>query len=161
MFVVTPDSIDPELILHSIRTTSLSQTIPAAQPLKLCRNFSHSSFLLKKKGKADREKEAAASEASGGTDDPFDFSTLESGIEKSLEKLKNDLSKLRTGGRFNSEILENVRVHLVKDIKSTERLGDLAQVLPKGGRSVMVLVGEKDVSYGTSLIGFDRKLMVK
>jgi hypothetical protein len=43
-------------------------------------------------------------------------------------------------------VLENVRVHLVKDSKASERLGDLAQVLPKGGRSVMVLVGEKDVS---------------
>jgi hypothetical protein len=37
-------------------------------------------------------------------------------------------------------------VHLSKDSKATERLGDLAQVLPKGGRSLMVLVGEKEVS---------------
>lgn len=36
-------------------------------------------------------------------------------------------------------------MHLSKDSKATERLGDLAQVLPKGGRSLMVLVGEKDV----------------
>lgn len=99
--------------------------------------------MLKKKGKAEREKEA--DEAPGVVEDPFDFSTLEAGIEKSLEKLKNDLSKLRTGGRFNPEILENVRVHLTKDSKATERLGDLAQVLPKG-RSVMLLVGEKEVS---------------
>jgi ribosome recycling factor len=103
-------------------------------------------LLLKKKGKADREKQEAALEVSGEAEDPFDFSTLEDGIEKTLEKLKNDLSKLRTGGRFNPEILENVRVHLSKDSKNSERLGDLAQVLPKGGRSVMLLVGEKDVS---------------
>jgi len=64
-----------------------------------------------------------------------------------LEKLTADLGKLRTGGRFNPEILESVRVHLVKDEKGTERLGDLAQVLPKGGRTVMVLVGEKDVCF--------------
>jgi hypothetical protein len=37
-------------------------------------------------------------------------------------------------------------VHLSKESKATERLGDLAQVLPKGGRSLMVLVGEKEVS---------------
>lgn len=79
-------------------------------------------------------------------EDPFDFSTLESGIEKSHEKLKGDLSKLRTGGRFNPEVLESVRVHLSRDSNATERLGDLAQVLPKGGRSLMVLVGEKNVS---------------
>lgn len=35
----------------------------------------------------------------------------------------------------------------MKDSKASEKLGDLAQVLPKGGRSLMVLVGEKDVSY--------------
>lgn len=61
-----------------------------------------------------------------------------------LERLKNDLSKLRTGGRFNPEVIENLRVHLVKDSKASERLGDLAQVLPKGGRSLMILVGEKE-----------------
>lgn len=79
-------------------------------------------------------------------EDPTDFSTLTDGITKVLDKLKNDLSKLRTGGRFNPEVLENLRVHLVKDSKNSERLGDLAQVLPKGGRSLMILVGEKDVS---------------
>ena len=93
---------------------------------------------------ADREE--AASSQTTDVEDPYDFSTLESGIEKVLEKLKNDLSKLRTGGRFNPEVLENLRVHLVKDSKASEKLGDLAQVLPKGGRSLMILVGEKDVS---------------
>jgi ribosome recycling factor len=63
-----------------------------------------------------------------------------------LKKLENDLSKLRTGGRFNPEVVENLRVSLKKDSKKTERLGDLAQVLPKGGRMLMILVGEKDVS---------------
>ena len=111
------------------------------------RAFSNTSLLLKKKGRAEREKEEETSEKfSGAVEDPFDFSTLEAGIEKSHEKLKNELSKLRTGGRFNPELLEGVRVHLRKDSKATERLGDLAQVLPKGGRSLMVLVGEKDVS---------------
>ena len=35
----------------------------------------------------------------------------------------------------------------MKDSKESHKLGELAQVLPKGGRMVMVLVGEKDVSY--------------
>lgn len=79
-------------------------------------------------------------------EDPFDFSELDAGIEKALKRLGEDLSKLRTGGRFNPELIENLRVNLNKEGKKTERLGDLAQVLPKGGRMVMVLVGEKDVS---------------
>jgi len=52
---------------------------------------------------------------------------------------------LRTGGRFNPELLEGIRVHLVKEGKESERLGDLAQILPRGGRKVDVLVGEADV----------------
>jgi len=102
---------------------------------------------LKKKGKAEREAEESSPSSTAEAEDPFDFTTLQAGIQKALEKLSNDLAKLRTGGRFNPETLENVRVHLVKDSKASERLGDLAQVLPKGGRSVMVLVGEKDVSF--------------
>ena len=79
-------------------------------------------------------------------EDPFDFSELNSGIEKALKKLEADLSKLRTGGRFNPEVLDNLRVSLSKESKKTERLGDLANVLPNGGRMLMVLVGEKEVS---------------
>lgn len=105
-------------------------------------------MLWKKQGKEKEKKSKSATSDSDavGSEDPFDFSTLSAGIDKSLEKLTTDLGKLRTGGRFNPEILEAVRVQLLKDEKGTERLGDLAQVLPKGGRSVMVLVGEKDVS---------------
>jgi len=75
-----------------------------------------------------------------------------------LKRLENDLSKLRTGGRFNPEVLESLRVSLKKDSKKTERLGDLAQVLPKGGRMLMILVGEKDVSFCCLLIiGFEKR----
>lgn len=137
---------EARLTLYSCRCTPLLPSRFPSKPLDLRRFFSHSPLRLKKKGKADREKQEAASEGVGEAEDPFDFSTLHDGIEKSLEKLKNDLSRLRTGGRFNPEILENVRVHLNKDNKASERLGDLAQVLPKGGRSIMLLVGEKEVS---------------
>jgi ribosome recycling factor len=96
--------------------------------------------LLKKKPAT--EKTIAEPEVA----DPFDFSTLEAGIATALDRLKYELSKLGTGGRFNPAVLESLRVNLEKDGKVTERLGDLAQVLPKGGRSVMLLVGEKEVS---------------
>ena len=120
---------------------------PSHTASPLARGFSHTPLLQKKKGREEREKEAEAAEQNSSVvEDPFDFSILEAGIEKSLDRLKNDLSKLRTGGRFNPEMLENLRVQLSKDSKATERLGDLAQVLPKGGRSLMVLVGENDVS---------------
>ncbi len=134
-----------------IRFQSQSQPyVLPSTPIPSYRAFSSSPLLLKKKGKADREAESS-SPSTAETEDPFDFSSLNFGIEKVLKKLDTDLGKLRTGGRFNPEILENVRVHLVKDSKGTERLGDLAQVLPKGGRSVMVLVGEKEVSFSSSI----------
>lgn len=104
-----------------------------------------------KSAKASKAEEAPLSNSKSsaptvGEDDPYDYSSLESKIEKSHEKLKDELAKLRTGGRFNPEVLENVRVSLSKDSKETIKLGDLAQVIPKG-RSVMVLVGEKDVCH--------------
>lgn len=107
---------------------------------------------MKKKDKAAKSSSSSSSspsseEASADDSDPFDFTALQQGIDKSLDKLKNDLSKLRTGGRFNPEVLEALRVKLSKDSKENFRLGDLAQVLPKGGRSIQLLVGEKDVGF--------------
>jgi ribosome recycling factor len=102
----------------------------------------------KSKGGAKSEETSSKSSSSSAADaeDPYDFSTLEVGIEKTVEKLKGDLSKLRTGGRFNPESLENVRVSLSKESKETIKLGDLAQVIPKGGRNIILLVGDKEVS---------------
>ncbi|RFU28358.1 hypothetical protein B7463_g7964, partial [Scytalidium lignicola] len=105
-----------------------------------CRNFGSTPVVFKKGGKGKgQQSETNDQPEQKQTDDPYDFSTLDLGITKVLEKLKNDLAKLRTGGRFNPEALENVRVHLTKDSKSTIKLGELAQVLPKGGRMVTVL----------------------
>ncbi|GAB1740925.1 hypothetical protein NU219Hw_g5995t2 [Hortaea werneckii] len=110
------------------------------------RQFSVSPCLYKKGGKAAREEKQAAAKDSGkdtGGDDPFDFSTLEADIAAITERLKNDLSKLRAGGRFNPEVLEALRVQPDKSSKETVKLNDVAQVIPKG-RSVQILVGEKD-----------------
>jgi ribosome recycling factor len=127
-------------------THSVPQKLPS-QCLNAPRSFTHTSITYKKGGKAAREeKHLSTAEKSSTVEDPYDFSTLEAGIQKTLTKLQDDLSKLRTGGRFNPELLEGVRVQLKKDNKQSIRLGDLAQVVPKGGKSVVVLVGEADVS---------------
>jgi ribosome recycling factor len=128
----------------------LKHNVPQKLPsrcLNAPRSFCQTSVTYKKGGKAAREeKHSSAGEKSSAVEDPYDFSTLEAGIQKALTKLQDDLSKLRTGGRFNPELLEVVRVQLNKDNKQSIRLGDLAQVVPKGGKSVVVLVGEADVS---------------
>lgn len=118
-----------------------SQRVPTS------RTFVNTTILLKKGGKAAKQAERSSAAEEKPEDDPHDFSTLEAGIDKVLDKLQNDLSKLRTGGRFNPELLEGLKVKVGKDSNNTVvQLGALAQVVPKGGRSIAVLVGEADVS---------------
>jgi ribosome recycling factor len=128
----------------------LTHSIPGKAPsqcLSTHRSFTQTSIFYKKGGKgAKKEDNSGATEKSSVVEDPNDFSTLEAGIQKTLTKLQDDLSKLRTGGRFNPELLESVRVQLKRDNKTSFRLEDLAQVIPKGGKSIVVLVGEADVS---------------
>jgi len=115
---------------------------------KTSRSFSTTPSFFKKKGRAEREAEEEAASKSSPVDieDPFDFSALNGSLERNIEKLKADLNKLRTGGKFNPETLEDLRVSLNKESKKSERLGDLAQVVPKG-RTLQVMVGEKDVCH--------------
>lgn len=137
------ESIESLLTFTSTRTLSLTPRTQHTRTPTHHRQFSHTPLLQKKKTRADREAEEEST-TSSPADDPFDFTQLSTSLEKALQKLSVDLSKLRTGGRFNPETLESLRVHLVKDSKKSERLSDLAQVLPKGGRSLSILVGEKD-----------------
>jgi hypothetical protein len=78
-------------------------------------------------------------------DDPFDFFQLQSEIADAVVKLKEEMSKLRADGRFNAEAIESLRLSLAKGNKNNVRVGDLAQVVPKGGRTLMILVGEENV----------------
>ncbi|TVY49813.1 Ribosome-recycling factor [Lachnellula occidentalis] len=144
LFTTSAIRSEAPIILRTT-TTIRRPFLPASKPaLNGTRAFSQSPLLFaKKKSKADRELEDAAS-TNQVVEDPFDFSELNSGVEKALKKLENDLSKLRTGGRFNPEVLDNLRVSLSKESKKTERLGDLANVMPNGGRMLMVLVGQKE-----------------
>jgi ribosome recycling factor len=111
--------------------------------LKPIRSFTTSVCLHKKGGKAARD-ERQASRKEAPVEDPGDFTTLESDIAAAIEQLRDDLSNLRAGGRFNTEVLEDLRVQPDKNSKQWVRLSDLAQVIPKG-RTVQILVGEKDV----------------
>ncbi|CAP98309.1 hypothetical protein E8E15_002662 [Penicillium rubens] len=111
------------------------------------REFTNSPALYKKKDKA-KKASASASEpeesSSAPSEDPFDLSQLHNGISTAVARLKDDLSKLRAGGRFNTAVLESLRVQLSKDSKDSVKLGDLAQVVPKGGRMVTLLAAEED-----------------
>jgi hypothetical protein len=114
------------------------------------RSFANSPALYKKKDKAAKKgssnSDAEPSPAAAATEDPFDLSTLNTGLSTAISRLKDDLSKLRAGGRFNTATLEGLKVQLSKDIQDSVKLGDLAQVVPKGGRMVTILVAEEEVS---------------
>jgi hypothetical protein len=97
------------------------------------------------KGASASGSETKASQASASSDDPLDLSQLEDGIAAAVSRLKDDLSKLRVGGRLNPETIEGLRVQLGKDTKDIAKLGELAQVVPKGGRMVTLLVAEESV----------------
>lgn len=101
------------------------------------RSFSTSPKTLKKAAKVAKEQIT-------GDESPTDFTELEAAIQKAHERLKEDLSKLRSGGRFNPEVVENLRVHVVKGSKETVRLSDVAQVVPRG-RILNLMIGEKEV----------------
>ncbi|GAQ12050.1 heat shock protein SSB1 [Aspergillus lentulus] len=107
------------------------------------RSFSNSPSLRKKKEKS-RNLTGANTELSISSEDPYDLSSLENGIVAAVARLKDELSKLRMGGRFNTESLDDLRVSLSKGGKETVRLGELAQVVPKGGRMVTILASEEE-----------------
>ena len=97
-----------------------------------------------------RSVEVASTRSEAAANDPFDFTNLDAGIAHAIEKLKDELSKLKPGGRFNPDLLEGLRVQLEKGSKDTVKLGDLAQVVPRSGRSIAVLIGEAEVRVLTS-----------
>jgi ribosome recycling factor len=125
------------------------------------RPFTTTSPLLKKGGKQKRNTDtspnnanssAGAAAAAADNIDPFDTSGLETSIQKAIAKLEDDLSKLRVGGQFNPEVLEGLRVQVGgKGGKGSGgsgvsvRLDEVAQILPRRGRSVVVVVAEREV----------------
>lgn len=117
----------------------LSQSRPLTSTAPLC----------KKKDKSAPHNSLTASGKGGmGPNsnvpvDPLDFSAFEAAIERILESLKVELAKLRHTGR-SPEVIEGLRVKLVKGSKDSVALGEIAQVIPRG-RLLLVAVGEKDV----------------
>ncbi|POS83871.1 hypothetical protein EPUL_003443, partial [Erysiphe pulchra] len=124
------------------------------------KNFSNFPGLFKKKkssntltelDKAQEEEEKihtttktkSTTSTKNDESDPWDFSNLHEGIKERMTWLQSELSKLRAGGGFNPDLLENLRVAVQRGSKKTESLGDLAQIIPKGGRSLTIHVGDK------------------
>lgn len=67
-------------------------------------------------------------------------SRLKKASEPSLEQLK----KLKAGGRFNPDLIGALRVQPDRKDGATYPLRELAQVVPKGGRTISILVHEAE-----------------
>ncbi|KIY03578.1 uncharacterized protein Z520_00269 [Fonsecaea multimorphosa CBS 102226] len=84
--------------------------------------------------------------------DPYDFSELEAGIAKAVTRLKEALVKTKDAGRVTPEMIEALPVEI--NLKGHEtgrsgphkekaKIGDLASVVAKGGRSVQIFCAEE------------------
>ncbi|KAK5071080.1 hypothetical protein LTR64_007583 [Lithohypha guttulata] len=89
--------------------------------------------------------------------DPYDFSQLEAGIASAIARLKDALTKTRDAGRVTPDMIEALPVEL--NLKHPDqskpkgkgehphhertKLGDIASVVPKGGRMLQVFAAEE------------------
>ncbi|KAI5298631.1 hypothetical protein KEM55_003156 [Ascosphaera atra] len=135
----------------------LNATTPAPSlPLPaLTRSFTSSPVAYKKKDKGGSSGGSGSSSKAapaGGAEEDLGFDALQKSIDDAVARLKDDVSKLRTGsgGRFNPQLIESLRVSVDKKSKETARLGDIAQVIPKGGRALTILLGDEEHSKAVS-----------
>lgn len=145
-------------------TAHLGTVTLTRNPYVTLRGFSSTTILLKKGGGKQEQKRTVDinSAKTAGRDDAHDFSNFRHEIDKATNFLKGELSRLRAGG-LDLQAIEALNVNLgtsgggggggpKKDGSrsggkvrvDTVKLGDVAQVVPRG-RIVVLMVGEKEV----------------
>ncbi|KAL8818961.1 MAG: hypothetical protein Q9191_007831, partial [Dirinaria sp. TL-2023a] len=155
----------PPSVLHAINQLSRRPSLLCRRCLA-ARQLSTSPPLLGRGGGGKKEQKRTVGINADKTkdealDDALDFSGFQHAIGKATNHLKAQLSKLRTGG-LDLEAIESLNVNIngtasagggggggskrdgrKKREDGVVRLGDIAQVVPKG-RTVVIIVGEKD-----------------
>jgi len=137
---------------------------PVCHHCAAVRRLSTTPPLFKKGGGKQEQKRTVEinSAKTASRDDAHDFSGFQHEIDKATDYLKSELSKLRAGG-LDLEAIEALKISLGtsrggggggpkkdgaraggKGRVDTLRLGDVAQVVPRG-RIVVIMVGEKEV----------------
>lgn len=93
-----------------------------------------------------RAKEKAAQQASSDFDREaaFDLGDVEAEYGRVDERFDKRLQEFRVGGRFNPEVLGQLRVRPDRNSSQAFPLRELAQVVHRGGRSVSILVSDPD-----------------
>ncbi|KAK8064910.1 ribosomal recycling factor [Apiospora phragmitis] len=143
-------------------TRAATSTTPIVTP----RNLSHYRSLhttpiwLKKKSREEKEQargrpaaDSSSSTSSGGAsssqhptitpEDALDFADVHSRLTKIAAHANEHLKKLKMGGRFNPDLIGSVKVQPDrKDSSVSYPIRELASVIPKGGRTISLLVHE-------------------
>lgn len=97
-----------------------------------------------------RAKEKAAQQQQHHTDSgfdreaAFDLGDVEADYARVDERFDKRLHEFKVGGRFNPEVLGQLRVKPDRESAQTWPLRELAQVVHRGGRSVSILVSDAE-----------------
>lgn len=148
-------SIQPTLTPRSVTVASNAPwNSPSARP------FSHTAPCQKKKNNnkknnsnnhsddSDSTSQPTTSGSPAGADaegiNPFDFTDLQAAFDRAEKHFSEDLKKLRSGGRFNAEVIGAIPVQPDKKTPAqTFPLRELATVAPLGGRRWSILAFEE------------------
>jgi ribosome recycling factor len=94
-----------------------------------------------------RAKDTAAQQQAEDTfdrDTVFDLSDIEAQYARIDERFDKRLREFKAGGRFNPEVLGQLRVRPDRGSEQTWPLRELAQVVHRGGRTVSILVSDAE-----------------
>lgn len=93
-----------------------------------------------------RAKEKAAQQANSDFDREaaFDLGDVDAEYARVDERFEKRLQEFKVGGRFNPEMLGQLRVKPDRDSAQSWPLRELAQVVHRGGRSVSILVSDAE-----------------
>ncbi|KAI1392762.1 ribosome recycling factor [Hypoxylon trugodes] len=92
----------------------------------------------------DNEDGEGSKHPRANPEEPLDFSDVHSRIKQHDERFRDTLKKMRTGGRFNPDLMGNLRVTPNrKEPDITYPLREVAQVIHRGGRTISILVNEE------------------
>lgn len=77
-------------------------------------------------------------------DEPLNFADVRSRLAQQDERAESHLKTLKAGGRFNADTIGAVRVQPDRAEGTVYPLRELAQIVPKGGRTISILVHEAE-----------------
>lgn len=91
-----------------------------------------------------KEKAAQLANTDFDRDAAFDLGDVEAEYARVDERFEKRLQEFKVGGRFNPEMLGQLRVRTDRDTGESWPLRELAQVVHRGGRSVSILVSDAE-----------------